>query len=580
VKTTISRVAVVAALTAFAAPRVAPAQQVESIDLAAIGRIRDEGFNRSKIMETASWLTDVHGPRLTGSPTAKAAGDWTIQALKSWGISNPRYESWGPFGRGWIADRFSMQVLSPVAWPVIAYPGAWSDGTNGVQAGDVMYVRLDSTADTARFRGKLKGKWIISASPRVVSPRCTPDAARQTDAALAAMENPPAAGGGRAGGGRGNNVAALMAAAACRGESFDSAAFVAAQAAAQLNAAGRGAAGGGRGAGGGGRGAGGGRGGPAPFVLNNFLLAQGALGILAPGTGDDGTVFPGGNGNRAGDAPKGLPSFSLAAEHYGRIFRMVQKNIPVKIEAEIKARFISGDLNSFNIVAEIPGTDPVLKDDVVMLGAHFDSWQSGTGATDNAAGSAVMLEAMRILKALNLPMKRTVRIGLWTGEEQGLLGSRAYVRQHFGYVDSTGQHFTPEREKITGYFNVDNGTGAIRGVYTQGNDSIAPVFKQWLAPFKDLGAISVTTQNTGGTDHQSFDAVGIPGFQFIQDPLDYGSRTHHSNMDLYERLMPHDMMQNAVIVAAFVYTAANRDGMLPRKPAPTGIGGGRGRGGS
>jgi carboxypeptidase Q len=213
-----------------------------------------------------------------------------------------------------------------------------------------------------------------------------------------------------------------------------------------------------------------------------------------------------------------------------------------------------------------------------MLGAHFDSWHSGTGATDNVAGSAVMMEAMRILKTLNLPMKRTVRIGLWTGEEQGLIGSREYVRKHFGFTDSTGQHFTPEQEKISGYFNVDNGTGAIRGIYTQGNTEIVPIFKQWLQPFADLGATSVTTSNTGGTDHLSFDAVNIPGFQFVQDPMDYSTRTHHSNMDLFERLMPHDMMQNSVIVASFVYTAANRAEKLPRKAmAPSA--GGRGRGG-
>jgi Zn-dependent M28 family amino/carboxypeptidase len=206
---------------------------------------------------------------------------------------------------------------------------------------------------------------------------------------------------------------------------------------------------------------------------------------------------------------------------------------------------------------------------VVILGAHFDSWHAGTGATDNVAGSAVMMEAMRILKTLNLPMKRTVRIGLWTGEEQGLIGSNRYVRRHFGYIDSTGQHFTPDHARFQAYFNVDNGTGAIRGIYTQGNVEIAPIFKQWLEPFADLGASTVTYSNTGGTDHQSFDAVGFPGFQFIQDGMDYGSRTHHSNMDLFERLVPSDMRRNSVIVASFVYMAANRDQLLPRKPLPS-----------
>jgi hypothetical protein len=529
----------------------------EQVDLAALSRIRDEGFNRSKVMETASWLTDVYGPRLTGSPTAKQAGDWTIRTLQSWGISNPRYETWDNFGRGWTLERFHMQVLSPVPWMVIGYPQAWSQGTRGVVTGDVAYIPYSTPADSANLKGKVRGKWVMTSAPRQINPRCTADAARQTNEQLAALgsappPNPQAGRGG--GGGRGiGNISALRAAAECRGETFDSAAYVA-----QLSQpqAGRGGAGG--------RGAGGGRGGPPPFNLQQFLAREGALGQLTQGNGDDGTVFTPNGTNRNPDAPVAAPVITLAAEHYGRLYRMLDKGVTPKIEGEIGVRF-TNDLSSFNIVGEIPGTDPALRGQVVMLGAHFDSWHAGTGATDNAAGSAVMLEAMRILKTLNLPMKRTVRIALWTGEEEGLLGSRAYVRQHFGYVDSTGEHFTPEQSKVTGYFNLDNGTGAIRGVYTQGNVAIAPVFKQWLAPFADLGATTVTYNTTGGTDHLSFDAVDIPGFQFIQDPMDYGTRTHHSNMDLYERLVPSDMKRNSVIVASFVYLAANRDRMLPRK---------------
>lgn len=545
----------------------------ERIDTDAINKIRDEGFNRSKVMETSSWLTDVYGPRLTNSPTTKAAGDWAINAMKSWGISNPRYETWGPFGRGWIADRFYMQVLSPVAWPVIAYPGAWSPGTNGVAVGEVVYIPYGGPGDSSKFtaaaKGKVRGKWVMTAAPRAFGPKCTPDLTRQTAEQLTAFANAPAPAAGRGGGGgggRGANIAAARAAAECRGDVFDSVAYMA-QIAAQANAQG------GRGGGGGGRGAGGGRGGapdPNQFNLGRFLLAQGALGQLTQGNGTDGTVFPSGNQSRAADAPRVAPVISLAAEHFGRIYRMIEKNIPVRVESELRVRFLGTDLNSFNIVGEIPGTDPALKDEVVMLGAHFDSWHSGTGATDNVAGSAVMLEAMRILKTLNLPMKRTVRIGLWTGEEQGLLGSREYVRKHFGNADSTGQHFTPDHAKFQAYFNVDNGTGAIRGIYTQGNTEIAPIFKQWFQPFADLGASTVTLGNTGGTDHGSFDAAGLPGFQFIQDPMDYNTRTHHSNMDVYEKLVPSDMKRNSVIVASFVYMAANRDQLLPRKPAPTG----------
>jgi hypothetical protein len=413
-------------------------------------------------------------------------------------------------------------VLEPTPYPIIAYPGAWSESTKGTQAGGVVFVKIDSEPDLAKYRGKLRNQWVMRAPPPDSLPaHFRPDATRQTDSSLAVMaaRQPAAPGGGR--GGRG-----------------------------------------------------GGRGGAAnptwPATLAKFWLDEGALGFLTTGPrNDDGTVFASATGNRQPNAERTLPTTILAAEHYGRIFRTIEKGVPVKLEINSQNKFYSDDLNSFNIVGELPGTDPRLKDEVVMLGAHFDSWHTGTGATDNVAGSAVMLEAMRILKTLNLPMKRTVRIGLWTGEEQGLLGSRAYVRKHYGYTDSLGQHFTPENAKISAYYNVDNGTGAIRGIYQQENAAVGPIFKQWLEPFKDLGASTVTISNTGGTDHQSFDAANIPGFQFIQDGIDYNTRTHHSNMDLYERLQRRDMMQNAVIVAAFVYNTANRDEKLPRKPMAT-----------
>ena len=514
----------VAALMAIAAQSRA---QAERIDLAGIQRIRDEGFNRSKVMDISSWLTDVYGSRLTGSPNLKKAADWTVDQMKSWGITNPRLESWGPFGRGWSNERFHAQVTEPTPYPIIAYPGAWSESTQGAQVGGVLYVKIDSEPDLAKYRGKLRGNWIMRAPPPDSLPaHFRPDATRQTDSSLAVMaaRQPTAPGGGR--GGRG-------------------------------------------GAGGGGRGGrGGGAGANFPAALAQFWLDEGALGFLTTGPrNDDGTVFASATGNRQANAPRTLPTTVLAAEHYGRIYRTITKGIPVKLEINSQNRFYSDDLNAFNVLGEIPGTDPRLKDEVVMLGAHFDSWHTGTGATDNAAGSAVMLEAMRILKTLNLPLKRTVRIALWTGEEQGLLGSRAYVRKQFGYTDSLGQHFTPDHAKISAYYNVDNGTGAIRGVYQQENAAVGPIFKQWLEPFKDLGATTVTISNTGGTDHQSFDGVNIPGFQFIQDGIDYNTRTHHSNMDLYERLQRRDMMQNAVIVAAFVYNTANRDEKLPRKPS-------------
>jgi Zn-dependent M28 family amino/carboxypeptidase len=291
---------------------------------------------------------------------------------------------------------------------------------------------------------------------------------------------------------------------------------------------------------------------------------------LLQGRGDDGTVFVSSTGGSRDTVPTPmLPTMTLAAEHYGRIARTLAKNVPVTMELDVANKFYDADRNSFNVIAEIPGTDPALKDEVVMVGAHFDSWHTGTGATDNAAGSAVMMEALRILKASGVPLKRTVRIGLWTGEEQGLLGSRAYVTQHFG--DRQTMQLKPEHAKFSAYYNVDNGTGKIRGVYLQGNDAARPAFDAWMAPFKDSGMKTLTISNTGGTDHQSFDAVGLPGFQFIQDEIEYNQRTHHSNMDVYERIQPDDMKWNSVVVATFAMQSANRDEKVPRKPLPQAV---------
>ncbi len=450
-----------------------------------------------------------------------------LKQLTSWGASNPHLEYWDFGGRGWVADRFSAQVVSPHPYPLIAYPGAWSDGTKGPETGEVAVIHADSTPDLARYHGKLRGKWVMTSEPAAIEPHFTPDAHRFTDEELAKMAaaEPPQAGGRAGRGGRGSAFAAQRA---------------------------------------------------MQQALPAFLMQEGALGVLQLGRHDDGTLIVQSTGSRAPDAPPALPTVVVSAENYGRIYRVVEKGIAVKVEIDARNHFVDNGGKSFNIVAELPGTD--LKDQVVMLGAHFDSWQSGTGATDNAAGSAVMLEAFRILKTVGLPMRRTVRLALWTGEEEGLLGSRAYVREHFGSVDASGPHFTPENAKIAGYFNVDNGTGAIRGVYLQGNAAVRPIFQQWLEPFRDLGASTLTISNTGGTDHLSFDAVTIPGFQFIQDPIDYGTRTHHTNQDVYERVQPHDMMQNAVIVASFVYDLANRAQPLPRKdvvipPARGGRGG-------
>lgn len=491
-----------------------PAQQTQEVDIAAIQRIRDEEFRNSKVMELASWLTDVFGPRLTGSPSTKKAGDWAVEQMNAWGITNPHLEVWRSvpaFGRGWANERFSAQVIEPTQYPLIAYPGAWSEGTRGPQAGRVVYVELHDEADFAKYHGKLRDAWIMRTPPAEVVPHFVADARRFSDTTLLRMASAQA-------GQRG-------ARAPQRPPRFED-------------------------------------------KVERFWLDEGVSGILRAGSGDDGTVFVQSTGDRSADAPRSVPMIVLASEHYGRIFRTVEKGIVVKVEVNAQNRFYSDDRNMFNVVGDIPGADPRLRNELVMFGAHLDSWHSGTGATDNAAGSAVMLEVLRLLKTLNLPMKRTVRMALWTGEEQGLLGSHAYVRQHFGYIDSAGPHLTPEHAKVAGYFNLDNGTGAIRGVYLERNAAVGPIFRHWLEPFAGVGATTVTIANMSGTDHQSFDAVGIPGFQFIQDPIDYNTRTHHSNMDVYERLQGRDMKQNAMIVAAFVYNAANRDELLPRQPLP------------
>jgi carboxypeptidase Q len=517
----------------------APQQGTERVDTMALNRIKEEGFKRSQIMEITSWLTDVYGPRLTGSPISRKAGDWTLAQFQKWGLANPHYEWWGPFGRGWVNDKAYAQVTAPVAFPVIAYPPAWAEGTAGLISSEVVYVptSVRTVEEFAPFKGRLKGKIVIQAPAPVVPAQMNAPGSRYTTEQLNSLANPFPVASGRGGNGRG------------------------------------------------GQGGGPGRGGagqqpqtPATINLAQCLLDEGVGVILSPGTGNStgGNVFVGSGGSREANAPKAVPRLTLTPEHYGRIFRTVQKGVPVKMEVDVRNTFNTDELRSFNIVAEIPGTDR--RDEIVMIGAHFDSWQGGTGATDNAAGSAVMMEAMRILKALNLPMRRTVRIGLWTGEEQGLIGSARYVQEHF--ANRADMMLKPEHSKFSAYYNVDNGTGAIRGIYLQGNTAAGPIFAEWMRALTSdsISVGHVAPGNTGGTDHQSFDAVGLPGFQFIQDGIEYNTRTHHSSQDVYERIQETDMKHNAVVVAAFVYLTANRDELIPRKPLPQ-VQGGAGRAG-
>jgi len=494
-------------------------------DLSAIHQIREEGLGQrtSQVMDIISELSDIHGPRLTNSPNIKEAAKWTTDKMTEWQLANVHLEAWGPFGRGWSNERTNVQVIAPHPFPLIAYAKAWTPGTEGAVTADAVYAPMTKAEDFAKFKGQLKGKFVLTAAVPESPERFDPQAHRYTEAELLDLSKVefPAPG---------QNIEERLAQFRAQRE--------------------------------------------FGIKLQKFLLDEGVAAWIEPSRSDDGTVFVQQGGGRDKEKDPPVPCrVGVANENYGRIVRMIQKKVPVTMLVDIQNKFYDDDLNSFNIVGEIPGSDRAKADQIVMLGAHFDSWQAGTGATDNGAGSAVMLEAIRILKATGVKMRRTVRIGLWTGEEQGLLGSRAYIKAHFGdpNAEDPATHLikiTPEHAKLDAYYNVDNGTGKIRGVYLQGNDMIAPIFEAWMQPFHDLGMNTLTIRNTGGTDHLSYDAVGLPGFQFIQDPMDYDTRTHHSNMDVYERIQEPDMKQMATIVASFVYLTANREEMMPRKPLP------------
>jgi len=520
----------------------------EKVDLGVLHRIKTEAFaGRSKVMDTAFYLTDVYGPRLTGSPGAKQAGDWAVKALSDWGLANVHMENWAFAGSGWSCSRFVAMMKEPEFQPIIGFAQPWSHGTNGPVTGEAVMAVISSAADLDQYKGKLKGKFLLTATPHASELVSAALSHRLTDAELEAAEISPDPTSG--------NPAALPLGFPSRAP--------AAGGAARGGAGGRGAAGAA------------GRGGQGNFraELAKFYKDEGVLGLITPGNGPDGGVVVG-QGQQTTEENAPIASIVITNEHYNRIARLLDKNIPVKLEFDIQTKF-TPPADSFNIVAEIPGTDP--NAGTVMLGGHFDSWTGGTGATDNAAGSAVAMEAIRVLKSLDLKMARTVRLALWTGEEQGSLGSRAYVNEHIRGTDGP----KPEQAKISAYYNLDNGSGKIRGIYMQDNDAVRPIFEAWVAPLHDLGADALTIRSTGSTDHTNFDNAGVPGFQFIQDPLEYATRTHHSNMDVYDELQVNDLQQASAVLAWFVYNTAARPEMLPRKPATTGgRGGGRGgRGG-
>jgi carboxypeptidase Q len=520
-----------------------------------IVRIREEGLKRSQVMQTLSYLTDVIGPRLTGSPNMKRANDWTRDQLARWGLQNAHLEEWGPFGRGWVLKSFSAEVIEPQSIPLIAFPLAWSPAVN-VPLADVVYLDAKDEADLARFKGRLRGKIVLFGPVRDLEVNFEPRATRLNEKQLLELAD--------AGDSDAPDFAARLATPPFQ-QLLKTRIF---------------------------------------FVKQlQFLRDEGAALIVSPSRGDAGMVFveealvpvdmdlssPVATirsmffGKKAYDvnAISVVPQIALAIDQYNRLTRMLKAGEKVRMKVSLVAQFSKDSVMAYNTIAEIPGSDKA--DEIVMIGGHMDSWHSGTGATDNGAGVAASMEAVRIIQALGLKPRRTIRIALWSGEEQGLFGSAAYVAKHFGKPSAEPKDASflrliaggsaktitrgPEYDKLSAYYNLDNGTGKIRGVYLQGNEAVRPIFRQWLQAFRDLGATTLTASNTGGTDHLSFDAIGLPGFQFIQDEIEYETRTHHSNQDVFDRIQGDDLKQAATIMAAFVYNTAMRDEKLPRKKA-------------
>src|ERR1700683_3301604 len=519
-----------------------PQPAKENIDLTMYQRIREEGITHSHVMDFASALADGIGPRLTGSPNLHKANEWTRDQLTAMGCSNAHLEDWGEFGMGWQQLNTWVRMSSPDTAVFTAQAAPWSPSSNGPVTGQAIWMDVKKEEDLDKYKGKLGGKVVLLGDMREVKPVDKPLFARDDEKDLAKIVEYPLSPESR------DYIMEYMKRLELRGK------------------------------------------------VAQLLVSEHALAVILPSRdgrdngGSGGTIFVDSGGSLGWysyqrEHVQPLPVVIMAIENFGRVYRLLKANVPVTIELNVDTKFFGDHEHGFDTIAEIPGTDPKLKDEVVMVGGHLDSWAGGTGATDNGAGTVVAMEVMRILTALQVKPRRTIRIGLWTGEEQGLFGSIGYVKQHFGSVPlSTAPEemkkpewmrkpagpveVKPDQQKISGYFNVDNGSGRIRGVYLEGNAAIAPIFAQWIEPLKDLSVTTITLRHTGGTDHESFDAVGIPGFQFIQDNLDYGSRTHHSNMDTYERLQPADLAQAATVEAIFVYNTAMREQMLPRKPLP------------
>lgn len=504
----------------------------ERVDLDMTARIRAEALHHSQVMATLRHLTDAIGPRLTNSPAMAEANRWTRAKFTEWGLANVHDEAVDDLGRGWVFTHSQVEMLTPRAMPLHALPKAWTPGTNGVVEGDAIVVKLESKDDLKRWKGQLRGKIVFVDDARAYKPSDKSDFLRYSDSELDDMLNFPMP----------------------KGRDFDPAMAARFRSRMEL----------------------------AP-LLNQFLIDEGVLATVSISSWNDGIVRVMGGGSRKAGESVGVPALVMSAEHYNAVMRAIKDEVPVRLRLRVDAQFTdTANQPGYNTIAEIPGTGPQ-RNEIVMLGAHMDSWHAGSGANDNGAGVAVMMEAMRILKAIGARPNRTIRVALWTGEEQGLIGSQDYVARHVAHFPeptdpeqrATPAFFRqnkgkpvpgPEFERISAYYNLDNGSGKIRGIYAQENLAAAPIFEEWLRPWHDLGATIVTQRNTGSTDHASFDAVGVPGFQFVQDPLDYFTHTHHSDLDTFDHSVEDDLKQAAAIVAAFAYNTALRPQRMPRKP--------------
>jgi len=519
-------------------------------DLTVVSRIKTEAYDNSRVMDTLGYLTDVYGPRLTASPEFREAADWVIKRLQGYGVENARLEKWGPFGRSWSLKQYALEMIEPRYALLDAAPLAWSDSTRAPVAGEIVLapfangrppqdpakLETETNRYIGEWTGKLHGKIVLLAPFREVRPASQALFARYSEKELGDLALAPAPVARRA---EVDDLRFPDDPEEARRFNQSLPASVREQFSKQRDR--------------------------LAVKRARFFRDEGALALINTSeTSRDGLVFAQSAGSYDAKDTLALPTFVVSREQYNRMTRLLEKKVPVKVRASLQADVSTANQDSYNVSGEIPGG--AKKDELIMIGAHLDSWHSGTGATDNGAGSAVMIEVMRVLKALDLKLDRTVRIALWSGEEQGLLGSKAYVKEHF--ADPATMKLADAHGKLSGYFNLDNGSGKIRGAYLQGNDAMRPVFEQWLAPFRDQGVGTVSIRSTFGTDHLSFDEVGLPGFQFIQDPLEYETVTHHSNMDTLDHIQGADLMQAAAIIATVVYNAANRGEMLPRKALP------------